>query len=154
MRYKEQFQRIKRWYKRFSELNEGRIHDRDSDYYKDDVYAFFLNCHNLKDWLIGDDSIKIKDKKKTIEEYVTANKALSVAADICNSLKHLVLKSSRTGDTPTFVGNDIKLELGLSTLPKTSMVFWVSLGTEKINAFDIATDCIKAWDDFFKRHGI
>jgi len=39
--YQEQFKRLERWYKRFEEINNGRIHNRPSEFYEDEVYSFF-----------------------------------------------------------------------------------------------------------------
>ena len=51
-KYSEQFARMRRYLERFGEIRAGRVHDRDSEHYLDDVYSFFLNCYHLKDWLI------------------------------------------------------------------------------------------------------
>ena len=57
-KYLEQFNRVKRWYERFAAINEGREHSAPSDYYyEDDVYAFFINCHHLEDWIIKDPDV-------------------------------------------------------------------------------------------------
>ena len=45
-----QWKRVGRWFERFSNTARGRDHDRESDAYQDEAYAFFLNCFHLKDW--------------------------------------------------------------------------------------------------------
>lgn len=44
--YREQYDRVKRWYERFSTTNQGRLHDTPSDNYLDEIYAFFQNCYH------------------------------------------------------------------------------------------------------------
>src|SRR5438445_4928411 len=39
--YREQYDRVKRWYARFTTIDKGRVHDQPSDYYLDEIYAFF-----------------------------------------------------------------------------------------------------------------
>jgi len=47
--YREQYDRMQRWYDKFAALNGGRQHDMPSENYVDDIYAFFLNAYHLKD---------------------------------------------------------------------------------------------------------
>ena len=56
----EQFNRVKRWHKKFEEISKGKAHNQESNYYKDVMYAFFQNCFHLKDWVINS---SILDKK-------------------------------------------------------------------------------------------
>ena len=88
--YESQLERIKRYYKRFKNINNGRPHTDSTDYYMDDIFSFFINCYHLKDWLINDPSYT-KRKKSEIEKYITKTESLSICADICNGLKHLKL---------------------------------------------------------------
>ena len=48
--------RVQGWHERFAETDQGRIHDRSSDLYQDEAYAFFVTCFHLKDWLKNDAS--------------------------------------------------------------------------------------------------
>jgi hypothetical protein len=52
--YLEQYKRVKRWHARFAAINNGLEHTKSSDYYADEVYAFFQNCYHLKDWIKND----------------------------------------------------------------------------------------------------
>ena len=46
--------RARRFFGRFKRLNDGIGHDRESDEYIDDIYAFFQACYHVKDHLIDD----------------------------------------------------------------------------------------------------
>src|SRR5262245_60194522 len=85
--YREQYDRMKRWYDRFVALDQGRPHDVPSDNYLDEIYAFFMNCYHLKDWIIHD--ITALPDEKVVETYINSSHPLKLCADICNSLKHL-----------------------------------------------------------------
>jgi hypothetical protein len=52
--YREQYERVKRWYGKFIALDQGRAHDVPSENYLDEIYAFFMNCYHFKDWIKND----------------------------------------------------------------------------------------------------
>src|SRR5262245_46273365 len=97
--YREQYDRMKRWYDRFSNLNSGRPHDIPTENYVDEIYAFFLNAYHLKDW-IKNDSAVLKAVQNSVEPHITNNTSLSLCADICNALKHLHLQTNRSNQNP------------------------------------------------------
>jgi hypothetical protein len=98
---------MKRWYERFAAIDQGRPHDVDSDNYLDEIYAFFLNCYHLKDWIKCDSAVPVKDQQ-AVEDHITANRSLRLCADICNASKHLKLETKKDGthgrsnENPTF----------------------------------------------------
>ncbi len=40
-KYLNQWGRVQRWYQRFGEISDRKLHDRSSDLYQDEVYSFF-----------------------------------------------------------------------------------------------------------------
>src|SRR4051812_44342227 len=100
-KWREQYERTERWYKRFAAINSGRVHDVPSDYYVDEIYAFFLNCYHLKDWIKNDSSLP-STVRSAVEDFVKSEEWLCLCADVCNGLKHLKLKSDRSGEKPKF----------------------------------------------------
>ena len=144
-RYKEQYERIIRWYKKFEILNQGTLHDKDSNYYIDEIYAFFINCYHLKDWIKNDS--QINTDVSDIETFIRNSQNLSICADICNGLKHLKLNHPKIDPDTTFGGKHFKV--GLGTQPTT-----IALNIEIISngvtydAFNLATDCIKEWKNY------
>ena len=141
-RYLEQYERMKRWFKRFEEIHDGKTHDRPSYYYQDEVFAFFQNCYHLKDWVINSGVIA-KDK---VESFISQSTELSICADLCNGSKHLQLKRTRTGDYST----DIAAQHYTLSLPeeRISVRYEVISSNQKYDAFSLATECIKEWHDF------
>ena len=151
--YQEQYDRTKRWYDRFATVNNGRRHDVSSDNYLDEIYAFFHNCYHLKDWIRNDSSVS-SSVRGAVEDYINSDRALSLCADICNSLKHLRLTSHRSGENPTFGKKHFALTLGPG-LPTTISLKWeVVTNSGPMDAFDLATECLAAWASFFKHHGL
>jgi len=98
--YADQLDRVRRYYGRFKQINDGIEMTEPSENYVDDVYAFFQNCHHLKDWLKNDSEFTNYTNRQ-IEDHVTNTPALAVCADLCNGRKHLCLnKGPRSGGTP------------------------------------------------------
>jgi hypothetical protein len=139
---------VKRWYERFRKINEGVQHVRQSDEYQDDVYAFFLNCHHLKDWIKNDESVDEATKNK-VEGFIETKQELKICADICNGLKHLKLTRQRSGLQPRFAGRLFKLSLGGSE-PTISIKFSIETERGPIDAFQVATKCLEAWTSFIQ----
>jgi hypothetical protein len=146
-KYLEQLNRVQRWYQRFSTINEERQHNLISDNYQDEVYAFFLNCYHLKDWIINDKSTGID--KDTMESFINNNQDLKLCADICNSIKHLKLKRPRSSQNPEFGKRKFYVKLGgLETT--ISVKYTIDTSTGPIDAFELATRCQQAWEGFLQ----
>jgi hypothetical protein len=146
-KYLEQWERVNRWYNRFKMINTGRPHDQPSENYQDDVYAFFLNCYHLKDWIRNDQSTGAAAGK--VEKFVENSVELNLCRDICNSIKHLKLKCSKSGKDPRFGRRDNKLDLG-GGAPTIAVNYEIQTTTGPIDAFELATKCIRAWESFFE----
>lgn len=161
----EQLARAQRWYVRFAEINSGRVHDRSSEYYTDDVYAFFVACYHVKDWIKNDDQLALPNKRQIVESYVEGSDDLKLCADICNGIKHLKLidrtgtPNPRTGKQPEFIKGEYGLHIGGSLtfgsspapeIPTTlSVRYTIDTAAGPLDAFGIATRCIEAWKQFF-----
>lgn len=145
-KYQEQFKRLHRWYEIFKKINDGKIHDKPSDFYQDEVYAFFMNCHHLEDWIINDPAAASVANK--VEKFINNNRELSLCADICNGLKHLRLnKKERSGENPKFGPRIYRVHLG--TEPTTiAAKYTINTLSGPIDAFEIATKCMEAWESF------
>jgi len=146
--YLEQWERSKRWYERFKETYRGRKHEMSDEYYKDEVYAFFLNCYHLRDWLIEGGTVPAKE----VDKFINNCNELKLCADICNASKHLVLnRSLRSGTQPEFTGKSVSLHLG-SGPAVISIRYTIETAYGSIDAFDIAKKAMEAWETFFSQN--
>ena len=153
MTYGEQYNRVKRYYDRFAELDKGRIHNADSDNYVDDIYAFFQNCYHLKDWIKNDGSIGIPGIKDRVEQHINGSRSLRLCADLCNGTKHLARdRSDRSKENPKFGGKTFGLGIGSETT--LSLKYQVEAYQGAIDAFKLATDCVEAWEVFLKQENL
>ncbi len=144
-RYLEQYERVKRWYERLRLINKGKEHSLPSDYYQDEVYAFFINCYHLKDWIKSDPASKVD--AKTVEKFVAGSEFLSVCGDVCNGSKHLAITNVKVDKNTKIGGRNFFLELGAS-LPIFRARYKVISGDKEYDAFDLATRCLEEWRVF------
>jgi hypothetical protein len=146
-KYQEQFERVKRWYSRFEKIDKGQLHNVPSDYYQDEVYAFFLNCYHLKDWIKNDPSVG--PVAAEVEDFINNTRELRLCADICNSHKHLRLnRSQRSGENPQFGKRHFSLHVGNAIETSLSVKYSIETSSESIDAFVLATKCLQAWQSF------
>jgi len=142
--YKEQYERVLRWYERFKAYDTGIKHNKPSNNYIDEVYAFFINCYHLKDWLKNDPNINIGNSE--IENFVNTSTDLKLCGDICNGIKHLNRKKlSKIGP------KHYKLNLKQNYI---SFKIEIIDNNKKYDAFELATTCIELWKQFLKEHNL
>ncbi|MEX2029662.1 MAG: hypothetical protein WD906_01645 [Anaerolineales bacterium] len=144
-KYLQQLDRVRRWHERFREISEGKVHDRPSDFYQDEVYAFFLNCYHLKDWIRIDPAAS--SLSGSVEAFITKTPELALCADICNGIKHLVSSKPRTVERPQFGRRNFKV--GVGTQPTMIAIeYTIDTTSGPVDAFDLATRCVHAWEGF------
>ena len=148
--WREQYDRTVRWFDRFTELTLGRQHVTVSDSYIDDIYAFFQNCYHLKDWIKNDPALPVSMRTQ-VEAYISQKRELSICADLCNSLKHLTLSNSRSGENPTFGNKRYGLHLGATDPPIISVRYEVATATGTEDAYELAKKCVDAWTEFLRK---
>jgi hypothetical protein len=87
-----------------------------------------------------------------IERFINESEALSLCADLCNSLKHLELKRSRSGEGPVFGRKKYHYQLSLGSGSSIRLEWLVQRNTKPpIDAFELATECIAEWNKFLQR---
>jgi hypothetical protein len=146
--YVEQFKRVERSYQRLVEINNGKIHDRESDFLFDDYLNFFMNCYHLKDWIKNDPTMKSGDEK-LVEEFISNSKCLSICGDIANGAKHFTLTSSRS--CSNIKRGNAQFKLILDEIPQISAKYTYIVDGIPMDAFDLATQCLQDWNIFIRR---
>ncbi len=125
------------------------MHDRASQNYDDDVYAFFQNCYHLKDWIKNDPACSYWGN---VEKMINENPHLKICADLCNGLKHLTLTRPRSDERPNFKGSHTNLNIGATEKPTISVQYNISTTSGDIDAFELAGKCILAWEKHVEHH--
>ena len=145
-RWLEQYARMKRWHSRITESQSVDAHA------VDDVYAFFVCCYHLKDWIKNDDSVE-KTIRDEVETTVSASPMLSLSGDITNGFKHLKLNKARV-DASAHV-ETIGTPLGEFTLDDSRLGGIVVAGAQApLDAKVVAQQCQEAWDAFLRARGM
>lgn len=144
----------------------------------DAAKSFFIECYHFKDWLKKNSRIK---RPSDVENFISRSHALSLAADLCNFLKHAGLdKTPRSGMRLDQINMAYSLDIPESTEPgfikitrnpsdgdtitisrsnrtgspvATAKVV-LTIGGQKHEALDVATQCVKDWDAFLATQGI
>lgn len=146
-RFLEQYERVKRWYERFKAINENKEHNLPTDYYQDEVYAFFINCYHLKDWIKNDKDTQVTSAE--VENFVENSEFLKVCGDICNGSKHLAIHSPRNNSDTRIGSRHFALNLG-GFSPIIHIEYDVVSGDKVYDAFTLATKCLNEWNEFLK----
>lgn len=149
--WQEQWERVKRFYERFKQIDRGKLHNMPSSNYEDEAYAFFVFCYHLKDWIIEDDLLSLV--KREVERFVQSNECLSYCADICNGIKHLRLDKRRSDlAEPGFHKRKVSLELAEGRQPSIGIKFELVTEAKTIDAFELATECVDKWREFIEQN--
>jgi hypothetical protein len=143
--YLEQYRRMMRSYERFASIDRGRAYDPSSENYNDDVFAFFLNCYHLKDWIKNDEGAGVI-AQTDVEGFISSSYPLKLCADICNSHKHLRLKSSRSHEYPRLAMTRYSVHGG--TPPTITVKYEIETSSGPMDAFTLATQCLSEWQSF------
>jgi hypothetical protein len=152
-KYLEQYERMQRSYDRFRENNPEPT-DKISSDYEDNIYAFFMHCYHLKDWIKNDNSVKARMPNicTDVEQFINKSEALGLCADLCNSLKHLELKRSRSAERPTFGRKKYHHRLNIGSDSSIRLEWLIGRNNKPpLDVFELATECIAEWDKFLQR---
>jgi len=149
MKYLEQYLRVKRWHERFMTSSKNKVHNMSTDNYQDDLYAFFINCYHLKDWIKNDSSLTQQIRNK-VEKFVSESEELNICGDICNGSKHLVLDRPKKSADTKIGSRHFSLVLGHG--PIIHIEYIIESNGKKYDTHSLATKCIDTWNHFFKKH--
>lgn len=161
--------RVERWYKRIQE-DQNHQDEIDADIQLDNIYAFFHNLYHLKDWVKADEKKFGVKRNKSLGTQLerlfdkdVGVKSMKVCSDLVNGLKHVVLNNYRldpeTGVKKSTITKSIRLEYvvkGQSDTPSKDQQpsinrrFIVTCLNVKYDIFDLARDCYKEINKFFK----
>lgn len=160
----DQYKRVLRYYERFKEINEGRQRGATFEGQEDDMLAFFMNCHHLKDWVVRDFFIDKADPNYAryapmcsrlsteVDRFVDENDCLRLCADICNGTKHLHRTESLHYGEAVRVRTEVHIDETKDD-PEVKRVWkFISESGKVWDAFELATDCVSKWKEFLDAH--
>jgi len=110
------------------------------------VQNFFVECYHLRDWLGRDARSRIS--LPSVDKFIEHSQPLARCQAFCNTHKHHTRRpgqmEARIRDTYT----------GPDGARVTIEIDWASPQAERVDAFDLANDCIESWRAFFRDFGV
>jgi hypothetical protein len=146
--WRAQYDRMKRWHSRIQAATAV------DDLYVDSVYAFFIFCYHLKDWLQADPAVPEK-VGQAAEQMISGAFHMSLCADLANGLKHVsVTRRPRLSGPVSFSTQAPAPEFSqdpndyLGVLP----TIHGADGEFIAPAPEIVDLCVNAWETFLRQH--
>ncbi len=149
---KEKYAHMIRVYHRFAQISINNGEKISNAEAKDTAEEFFNQCYHLKDYFKKDESIK---NKQDVEEYITNNFSLSIAADYCNTFKHSGLDKNHKKRFDKDIEQINTHIFIFHPTPEGRVNFSrleLKVDGESYDVFAITTECVNAWNQFFKIH--
>ena len=156
-KYLEQWERVKRWHQKVKELDNAEV-DLEDNYCLDIVYAFFINCFHLRDW-IKNSVPSLENDVMDLFKKSTAPECFKLCADICNGSKHLELNHPKIDKDTKIISQSVTVFVGTVTTNRTenennktkARYSWsIGANDQKFDVYELAQDCVDEWDKFLK----
>lgn len=112
------------------------------------VTRFCSECHDLRDWLVGDVAHVPGLTTGVIDAHVQSSAVLQVSSAVANSHKH---HTRRPGTTTARIRSTSVTPHGARVEIE---VHWASNAATVVDALTLANDCLKDWRDFLVRNGV
>lgn len=140
----EQWLRVQSWYDRVAPILAAPPRPRAPSEARaaDDVFAFFMNCYHLADWLQNDRA----DPHPEARAFVDRTEVLRVCRDLCNGLKHAVLDAKRPTTTYSRMTTTAEVTYHFPE-PAVRWLIVVDDGDERDMSV-VADECMTAWRGF------
>ena len=161
----EQLSRIRRWKKRLDEIRFSNSPESSIPDHYDFIYAFFINCYHLRDFLEHGGIIP----KKVVDKLFEENVEMQICRDICNESKHCILDSPSIGvRIPNKNRKSANSWAGVCLIKeydpfqeilkndnhiKNIKCVVLAKGI-KYDVFELADKCLKLWENLFKENDL
>lgn len=149
--YLEQYARILRWQAVLHQDKVSESGEDQSDYQVDRIFAFFVNCFYLKDWIIDYDEALRPSLNTFFGQYAE----MGICRDIGNACKHLSLTDPSTGAKALGFMKGLHLVREYDPSPgpkpvKNQRYSYVG-GGEQGDPYDLADRCVERWKEFLNQ---
>ena len=148
--WQDQHARVGRWRRRLAAIRSGIPPDKSQAEALDDVYAFFMNCYHLRDWIIAS-ALKTKDE---VDAFVRTDPDLALCRDICTGMKHFRIDTDKALSSPNWSTASMftfSFPAGVAEIrpiPGEHEQWVFTTEGTSVDMFDLADRCVAAWDRF------
>jgi hypothetical protein len=145
--WQDQHERVSRWHKRLSAIRRGIPTDMSQAEALDEIYAFFMNCYHLRDWIINSEFKLPAD----VDAFIRGNPDMALCRDICTGLKHFRIRAKGAYSAANWSTASMVTYFfpgGMPDEPIASEHWVFTTGETSVDMFDLADRCVAAWDRF------
>ena len=146
-----QFELCTRYLQKIRNIYKGvsDIHPSGEDY-QDDVIAFFVHCHHMYDWICTARGFTLP--RARVAAFIDSHEELRVCADVCNHVKHCIVKRTRTETGLTgFSAMDYRISgSSLKGPPIFGARYRITCGSQHYDALELAEKCHALWAAFLE----
>jgi hypothetical protein len=136
--WQKQWQRVEIGLRHLVAIYEGREDDSADAVYA--VYAFFLNCHHLRDWLAADKVSGMSRRKAT--KVIMRSPYLRACADLADRTKHVEVTPYRIASDTSRTQQDVNVHTGTGVAHRWE----IAAGDATYGALDLAANCVADWE--------
>ena len=133
-----QYDRMLRWHRRLKATMRP-------DEVEDFLYAFFVTCAHVRDWLLATNAVPQRDL-----ETFCSSEDFRLCQDFCNAIKHFSLSDPKQGREFSLAREYLGAGRGHFGSDATPVL--LSRGKQH-DVFDLADRCLDAWRRFLRSHG-
>jgi hypothetical protein len=144
--WQKQWQRVEIGLRHLVAIYEGRQGDSADAVYA--VYAFFLNCHHLRDWLAADKVSGMSWKKAT--KVIKRSIYLRACADLSDRTKHVEVTRYRIASATSPTPQDVNVHAGSGVAHRWE----IAAGDATYDALDLAANCVAEWERALTDRGL
>lgn len=144
----EKWREVVRAHDQIAEVYAGRVPGVGNVEVDERVTRFCSECHDMRDWLVGDLANLPGVTASAITAHATSSPRLQVSSAVANSHKHHTRKAGTT--TARIRSTDMAPQGARVTIE----IDWASQSATNVDALDLANDCLASWRQFFGSNGI
>lgn len=149
--WRDQYARMLRSHKRLK--NAAGPSSVGSDEARDALYHFFQDAYHLKDW-IKNDAALTRTEKDGVEGLFSTVPPMQITADLCNGIKHLKLKRTRTGDLGTTLASQ-SVTIWTAAARPLGQHFWeYTSNGRRGDVLQLADDVVAEWQSWLRGKGL
>ena len=143
------YQKMLRAFERLKRISTGYGPDMETERPRDMAEEFFIAAHHMLDYLRRDPSLK--HLGEIAARYAAANQALQIAALIANTTKHA--GPDRKGKVGQVDAINQHYNLDTEHMDWSAQVE-ITVSGKRFNAFQVAKECVSAWELFLSGNQI
>ena len=143
----EKWREVLRARDRVDEVYAQRIPNVGNAEVDERVTRFCSECHDMRDWLIGDLSNLADVTATDVTSQASSSPPLTMSSAVANSHKH----HTRSQGTTARIRSTHMTPQGARVVIE---VDWATPTATDVDALDLANECVASWRQFFASHGV